>query len=307
MVAKKILITGGGGFVGLHLAEICLKAGHPTYVYGAHLDEAYIHSIVPDAVLIESSILARQDIRLACEGVDVVFHVAGVTSIPQTIEDPLGTHNVNVNGTLEVLEAARIAKVRRIVFTSSAAIYGNSAKTPLSEKLPYAPESPYALQKVIGEQYVQLWHSLFGLETTIIRPFNVYGLRQKGDSQHSGAITRFFESVKLGKPIEISGDGNQMRDFINVRDVASAMYSAAFNPNANGEIFNVGSGVGLSINEVMRTICEILDTPFVPTYVPGRAGDIKESVADISRARDILQWKPTVLFREGIAELAQAK
>lgn len=303
MLRLKTLITGGAGFLGSHLAEASLEAGHETYVYSRHVS-SNVREILTGAQFIESSILVRNDIRDACKDVDVVFHVAGITSIGKTIDDPLGTHEVNVDGTLEVLEAARGADVQRFVFISSAAVYGNDAVSPISEDSPYAPISPYGLQKMIGEQYVQLWHSYFKMGTAIIRPFNVYGPRQRGDSQHSGIITRLVEDLRSARPITIFGDGGQIRDFVHVRDVAEAALLTGFAPEANGQIFNIGSGVGISIIETVRMICNSLDVPFAPLYKPARTGDIRESVANITRARNILGWMPKVSFQDGISELA---
>lgn len=304
MSSIRVLITGGAGFLGSHLAEICLKEGNETLIYGDHLIGSGIEPLLPNARLIESSILDREGIRTACRGVDVVFHVAGITSVRRTMEDPLGTTQVNVNGTLEVLEAARLAEVRRFIFVSSATVYGDTPVTPVSEDVPSVPTSPYGLQKMIAEQYIQLWHSLFHIETTIIRPFNIYGPRQRGDSQHSGVIGRFFDHIRNGTPVVIHGDGQQIRDFVHVRDVADALLRSAHVPEANGKVFNIGSGAKMTVNQVLHDICDALDKPFDPTYESSQSGGILESVADISNARNILHWSPRVSFKEGIAELA---
>jgi UDP-glucose 4-epimerase len=240
-------------------------------------------------------------------GVEVVFHQGAVPSVPRSLAEPLRTHEVNASGTLRVLEAARSAGVRRVVYAASSSAYGDTPELPKVETMPANPRSPYALQKWTGETYCRLYHELYGLETVALRYFNVYGPRQDPASQYAAVVPRFAVSALRGEPALIYGDGGQTRDFTFVEDAVRANLLAADAPRAAGAVVNVAGGRRVSLLELLAAIVELCGGRGVaPRHEPGRAGDVRDSLADLGRARALLGYEPAVPLREGLARTVES-
>ena len=302
MGSMKALITGGAGFIGSHLAERLVKDGWDiTVIDDFSTGRRENLATIPHVRIVERSV--NEGLGDVMDGVDVVFHLAAAVSVPESINDPEGTHHTNVDGLVHVLEAMRASQTRRIVFASSAAVYGSHAPFPTPERAPLAPESPYGLHKVIGEQYLTLYRFLFGFKTTSLRFFNVYGPRQRDDSPYSGVVAKFMECARGGKPLTIFGDGTQTRDFVAVSDVVTALLSAAKRDEVSDTPLNIGSGKAISINELAETVCRTIGVPYKPIYQNARLGDIVHSVADISLAQNILNWSPQTSLVDGLARI----
>jgi UDP-glucose 4-epimerase len=235
--------------------------------------------------------------------VGTVFHEAAIASVPETVGNPLASERVNYRGTLNVLEAARHARVQRVMFACSAAVYGDLPELPKQETMTLKPLSPYAVDKLASELACQMYTCLYGLETVSLRYFNVYGPRQDPSSPYSGVISIFSDLLNHGKQPTIYGDGEQTRDFVYVSDVVEANIRAATSPAAAGKAINIATSSKLSINELLMTICNIKGQPFEPQYQPGRQGDIRHSRADIHAAREYLDWQPVVGFEDGLRKL----
>ena len=298
------LVTGGAGFIGSHICERLLKDGHRVRI----LDNFSTgkHENIPDSnevEVIEGDVGNHDTVRTAMKGVDTVFHEAAIASVPETVGNPLASERVNYRGTLNVLEAARHAAVRRVMFACSAAVYGDLAELPKQESMPVRPLSPYAVDKLASELACQMYTCLYGLETVSLRYFNVYGPRQDPSSPYSGVISIFTDLLNHGKQPTIYGDGEQTRDFIYVSDVVEANIRAATSPTASGKAINIATGSKLSVNELLMAICNIKGQPFEPRYEPARPGDIRHSRADIHAAREYLDWQPRVGFEEGLRQL----
>ncbi|PIR86316.1 hypothetical protein COU13_01620 [Candidatus Kaiserbacteria bacterium CG10_big_fil_rev_8_21_14_0_10_43_70] len=304
MKGKKVIVTGGAGFIGSHLCERLVKEGAEVVVIDdlRSGSKENLESVLSDITFIHSSTLDIKKCEAAFANAEIVFHLAAVASVAESIEDPVFTHTVNVDGLVNVLELARQAKVKKIVFVSSAAVYGSDAPLPITEEEPFSPESPYALHKIIGEEYVSLYHRLFGLEVAILRFFNVYGPRQKPDSHYAGVISIFMDKAKHREPLSIEGSGEQTRDFIYVDDAINAMIRAA-KVDTKKVVVNIGTGKQLSINELADSVNTAVDNTAGTSHIAGRVGSVRDSVADISKAKEILGWQPKISISEGIAEL----
>ena len=299
---RSALVTGGAGFIGGHLVEGLLREGWRVRV----LDD---FSSGRDANLVEAAEsieLVRGDIRdaetvdRAAEGVEVVFHQAAVPSVPRSVAEPLRTNSVNLDGTLRVLESARRAGVRRVVYAASSSAYGNTRVLPKVETMPAMPRSPYALQKYAGETYCRLYTELYGLETVALRYFNVYGPRQDPASEYSAVIPRFLTACLKGEAPLVFGDGEQSRDFVFVEDVVRANLLAADAERASGVSVNVASGRSTTLNALLEAIIELTAASVSPRHDAARPGDVRESVADLSRAKELLGYLPEVELREGL-------
>jgi UDP-glucose 4-epimerase len=229
-----------------------------------------------------------------------VFHEAAVPSVPRSVAEPVRTNDVNVNGTLLVLEQARQAGVRRVVYAASSSAYGDTPTLPKIETMPATPMSPYALQKYAGEVYCRLYATLYGLETVALRYFNIYGPRQNPDSEYAAVIPRFIRACLRGEPPHIYGDGEQTRDFTYVGDAVSANLLAADAPKASGHVMNVGGGARTSLNLLLETVRQILGTKLQAIHEPARAGDVRDSLAALDRARDLIGYVPAVSLRQGL-------
>ena len=253
-----------------------------------------------NVTFIQASILDLHLLEEAFNGADFVFHLAAIPSVPRSIEDPLPTNEVNITGMLNVLMAARDGNVKKVIFTSSSSVYGDTSTLPKVEDMPPNPQSPYALTKLVGEYYCQVFHQIYKLPTICLRYFNVYGPRQNPDSQYAAVIPRFISRVSRGKPPIIYGDGNQTRDFTFIQDAIQANIIAA-ETNATG-IFNVGTGDNTTINRLAEAIIKIMGKNLQPIYQEPRAGDIRDSLADISKARAI-GYEPQYSLEDGLREI----
>jgi nucleoside-diphosphate-sugar epimerase len=297
------LVTGGAGFIGSHLAEELRRRGHnvrvaDSLITGKRSNLDHIAGVeFLEGDLAEPAFAAR-----AVDGMDYVLHQAAIPSVPRSVKDPVASNRANVDGTLNVLVAARDGGVRRVVFAGSSSAYGNTPTLPKREDMPTNPLSPYALQKVIGEQYLQMFTRLYGLETVSIRYFNVFGPRQDPGSPYSGVISVFATALIENRSPKIYGDGEQTRDFTYVANVVDGVLRACEAPDANGEVINVATGGRISLNQLFATIRELVGATAQPTYVEARAGDVRDSQADIEKARRILGYTPIVTFADGLRQ-----
>ncbi|MEM3154431.1 MAG: SDR family oxidoreductase [Candidatus Woesearchaeota archaeon] len=299
----KVLVTGGAGFIGSHLVEALIKKHDVTVLDNLSSGRQSNLSAVKDVIdFIKGDITDDAILKKAMQGQEFVFHLAAIASVPYSVQNPLETHEVNATGTLKVLLAARDAKVKRVVYSSSAAVYGDEPTLPKTENSPLKPQTPYALTKLAGEQYMVIFNKLYGLETVALRYFNVYGPRQDPLSPYSGVITKFVTALKNNRQPVIFGSGMQTRDFIFVSDVVKANLKAMSTANASGRVFNIATGVQISIKEILVHLNEILGTKISPKYAPKQPGDILHSVADISDARKVLHFAPETQFHEGLEQ-----
>ena len=294
------LVTGGAGFIGSHLAEELLRRGERVRVVdnlstGKRSNLAHLS----DVELLQGDLAEADVASAACRGVDYVLHQAAIPSVPRSVADPITSNRANIDATLNVLVAARDAGVRRVVYAGSSSAYGDTPTLPKHEAMPTQPLSPYALQKLVGEQYLQLFTSLYGLETVTIRYFNVFGPRQDPSSPYSGVISLFTSALLEGRRPTICGDGEQTRDFTYVANVVDGVLRAC-RADASGQVVNVATGGRVSINQLCQTLSELIGVNISPEYAPARAGDVLHSQADIRRARQLLGYEPLVSFREGL-------
>jgi UDP-glucose 4-epimerase len=299
------LITGGAGFIGSHIAERLVKGGESVRAYdnlttGKRANLAHLRQ---DVELIEADIRDESRLASAIAGCDVVFHEAAIVSVPYSVEHPEETLDVNLRGTLNVLQAARRTGVKRVVFASSAAVYGEVHAPPLVEAMLPAPIAPYGVEKLGSEHYLATWTKLFGLECVALRYFNVFGPRQDPSSPYSGVISIFADRILRGETPSIFGDGEQFRDFVYVDNVVDANLLAATHPAAPGRVYNVGCGMKTTLNELARMLGRACAREVTPTHGPPRAGDIRESLANIDRARTELGYAPKVDVQEGLRRL----
>ena len=297
--ARVMLVTGGGGFIGSHLVEALLAHGYNVRVLD-NFATGRLERIHRSADLIHGDIRKGAFIAPSFQGVDCVFHTAALPRVPLSIENPLETHMVNVVGTINVLLAARDARVRRVVFSGSSSVYGDQPLLPLREEMQPNPLSPYALQKLVGEQYTRLFHQLYGIETLTLRYFNVFGPGMATEGAYLTVISAFLQARQEGKPLTIYGDGEQTRDFTHVRDVVRANLLAIDSAIADGRPINIGQGRSVSVNWIAGKI----NGPRV--YRSTRAGDVRHTLADHSVADKVLEWRPQVSTEQGIDELIQA-
>lgn len=297
------LVTGGAGFIGGHLAERLVRDGKSVRILDDFSSgrEANLKGWGDRAEIIRGDIRDPATVARALSGVRVVFHFAALPSVPKSVADPMTSHDINVNGTLNVLMAARDARVQRVVFSSSSAVYGDSPELPKREDMKPTPISPYGLHKLVGEQYGELFSRTYGLQTVSLRYFNVYGPRQDPQSEYAAAIPRFITSLIAGRPPTVFGDGEQTRDFTYVANVVDANLAAAkAGPEAVGQTFNVAGGRRISVNELIATINNILGSAIAPVYAPPRPGDVLHSLADVARAKRLLNIEARIELAEGL-------
>ncbi len=295
------LVTGGAGFIGSHLAEELLRRGHTVRVADSLITGKRSNLDHIPAVDFRQGDLADVDFaNSVVQGCDYVLHQAAIPSVPRSVQDPITSNRANVDATLNVLVAARDAGVRRLVFAGSSSAYGNTPTLPKSEDMPSNPLSPYALQKVIGEQYLQMFTRLYGLETVSIRYFNVFGPRQDPTSPYSGVISVFATALLENRPARIYGDGGQTRDFTYVANVVDGVLRACEAPNASGEIINVATGGRISLNELYAEMKKLVGATVEPDYQEVRQGDVRDSQAAIDKAKSILGYAPIVSFEDGL-------
>ena len=295
------LVTGGAGFIGSHLAEELERRGDRVRVVDSLITGHRYNLAHLKTVEFQEGDLADLDVaRRAVEDVDFVLHQAAIPSVPRSVQDPITSNRANVDATLNVLVAARDAGVRRFVFAGSSSAYGDTPTLPKHEDMPVNPLSPYALQKVVGEQYLQLFTTLYGLETVSTRYFNVFGPRQDPSSPYSGVISLFATALLEGRAPIIYGDGQQTRDFTYVANVVDGVLRACTAPGASGQVINVATGGRISILDLATTMAAVLRVSVVPEHISARPGDVRDSQADITRARALLGYEPSVSFEEGL-------
>ena len=302
------LVTGGAGFIGSHLVDGLLAGGWRVRLLDDFSSgrEANVAHLNGSAELLRGDLRDRALLARALAGAEVVFHQGAVPSVPRSVAEPERTNDVNVTGTLGVLEAARAAGVRRVVFASSSSAYGDTPVLPKVETMPPCPLSPYALQKYAGERYCQLYHRLYGLETVALRYFNVYGPRQNPKSEYAAVIPRFATACLAGQAPVVFGDGEQTRDFTFVADAVAANLLAADAPRAAGEVVNVAGGRRVSLNELLGEIRTLTGAQVAPRHEAARAGDVRDSLADLGRARELLGYAPRVDLRAGLARTIES-
>ena len=301
------LVTGGAGFIGSHIVDRLLADGYRVRVldnFSTGKRENLPES--DDLEIMTGDVGSFDDVHKAMKDVELVFHEAAIASVPKTIDDPLGSQQTNYHGTLNVLEAARQQGARRVVFASSAAVYGDLPELPKREDMPLKPLSPYAVDKLASEYACQMYTHLHGLETVCLRYFNVYGPRQDPGSPYSGVISIFADRLKKGEQAVIYGDGEQTRDFVFVSDVVEANIKAATVDKAAGRVINIATGRVVTLNELLKSMCPILNRKFNPGYEKVREGDIRHSSALTGLSRDALDWIATVNLDEGLDRLLRA-
>jgi nucleoside-diphosphate-sugar epimerase len=295
------LVTGGAGFIGSHLAEELLGRGHRVRVVDSLITGKRTNlEHLPGVEFLEGDLADLDVAQRAVHGCEYVLHQAAIPSVPRSVADPITSNRANVDATLNVLVAARDAGVRRLVFAGSSSAYGNTPTLPKHEGMPVGPLSPYALQKVVGEQYLQLFTRLYGLETVSIRYFNVFGPRQDPGSPYSGVISVFATALLDRRAPRIYGNGEQTRAFTYVANVVDGVLRACEAPRASGEIINVATGGRISLNRLFEAMRELVGVDVQPIYEDPRAGDVTDSQADIRKARELLGYEPTVPFEEGL-------
>lgn len=305
---RRALVTGGAGFIGSHLVDGLLEAGWQVRVLDDFSSgrEANLAAARDRIELLREDLSEPSAAERAVEGVEVVFHQGAVPSVPRSVEEPVRTNRVNVDGTLNILEASRRAGVRRVVFAASSSAYGDTEVLPKVETMPADPLSPYALQKYAGEVYCRLYHRLYGLETVALRYFNIFGPRQDPASTYAAVVPRFAVACLRGEAPSIHGDGEQSRDFTFVGDAVRANLLAADAPKAPGHVCNVAGGRRVTLNELLATIQGIVGSRVTPHHGPARAGDVRHSLADVGRARVLLDWEPSVSLEEGLARTVES-
>lgn len=298
----KYLVTGGAGFIGSHLTIGLVEQGRNVRVLD-NLSSGKPENLAPVAGKIEfmqGDLRNPTDCKKACAGIDVIFHEGAVPSVPKSVEDPVTSHEANVNGTFNLLEAARAAGCRRVVYAASSSAYGDTPSLPKREDDRPVPLSPYGVQKLVGELYLRAYYECFGLETISLRYFNVFGPRQDPKSQYAAAIPAFVTAILANQRPTIYGDGEQTRDFTYIDNIVHANCLAADAPKTAGQVVNVACAERISVNRMVAQINSLLGTNVQPIYAPARAGDVKHSLADITLAREVIGFEPQVLFDEGL-------
>ena len=295
------LVTGGAGFIGSHLVEELLRRGERVRVVdnlatGKRANLAHL----PKVDFVEGDLADIEIAQRAVKGVEIVLHQAAIPSVPRSVEDPVTSNRANVDASLNLLVAARDAGVRRVVYAGSSAAYGDTPILPKVETMSTAPLSPYALQKLVAEDYCRMFTLLYSLETVTTRYFNVFGPRQDPSSPYSGVISLFVSALCAGRAPTIHGDGEQTRDFTYVANVVDGVLRASSAPDVSGEVINVATGGRISLNQLFRTIRDLVGASVEPVYAAPRRGDVRDSWADVAKAQRLLGYVPTVTFDEGL-------
>jgi UDP-glucose 4-epimerase len=304
----KVLVTGGGGFIGSNLARALVDRGDDVCILDNFStgNRANLAELTGNVEVVEGELRSYERVHAATRGVEVVFHQGALPSVPRSVQDPLTTSAVNVEGTLNVLLAARDEGVRRIVFASSSSVYGNSGELPRVETANPDPISPYGVSKLAAERYCVSFSRVYELETVALRYFNVFGPNQDPTSQYSAVIPRFVTAIAGGRPVPIYGDGDQRRDFTYVDNVIEANLLAAEAERANGAVLNIATGRSTSVNQLAEVIGRLLDRLVEREEHPPRPGDVRDSWADIDRAQKVLGWEPRVSLEAGLRLAADA-
>jgi nucleoside-diphosphate-sugar epimerase len=295
------LVTGGAGFIGSHLAEELLRRGHRVRVVDSLITGKRGNlAAIPAAEFIEGDLAELDVAAKAAAGMDYVLHQAAIPSVPRSVNDPAASNRANITATLNVLVAARDAGVKRLVYAGSSSAYGDTPTLPKREGMPTNPLSPYALQKLVGEQYCQMFTRLYGFPTVTTRYFNVFGPRQDPGSPYSGVISLFATALLEGRTPTIYGDGEQTRDFTYIANVVDGVLRACEAPNVAGEVFNIATGHRISLNELLGVLNGLVKVDVRPSYKEARVGDVRDSLADISKAKALLGYEPTVSLVDGL-------
>ena len=295
------LVTGGAGFIGSHLCEELVRRGErvrvvDSLITGKRQNLAHL----PQVEFLEGDLADIDVARRAAHGIEYVLHQAAIPSVPRSVDDPLTSNRANIDASVNILVAARDANVKRLVYAGSSSAYGNSEVLPKVETMPAAPLSPYALQKLVAEQYCQMFTTLYGFETVTIRYFNVFGPRQDPSSPYSGVISLFISALCDGRRPTIYGDGEQTRDFTYVTNVVDGVLRACHAPGASGEVINVATAGRISLNQLFAIVKREVGSSLEPNYSNPRAGDVRHSQADISKAQRLLGYTPIVSFEDGL-------
>ena len=298
----KYLVTGGAGFIGSNIVEALARRGDSVVVLDnlSTGKRENLESFADRVTLVEGSITDLPSVRNAMRDVDYVLHEAALASVQRSVDDPLTSNDVNVKGTLNVLVAARDAGVKRVVYAASSSAYGDTEELPKREDMPSNPQSPYALQKWVGEHYCRVFSDLYGLDTVALRYFNVFGPRQDPSSHYAAVIPIFVTRLLAKTPPTIYGDGEQSRDFTFIDNVVSANLKACEGGPKGGAVVNVACGARFTLNELYRHLGNLIGSDVEPVYEEPRAGDVRHSMADVSRARALLSWQPEVEFHDGL-------
>lgn len=299
---SKFMVTGGAGFIGGHICELLVSEGHEVVVFDnfstGSMDN--LASLTGKIEIVNGDIRDVSALNDAMHGIDFVMHHAAEISMTRSVEDPAWANAVNVDGTLNVLIAARDAGVKRLAMASSSAIYGDTGTRPQREDFLPNPLSPYGATKLCGEHYLSVFHQIYGLETVRLRYFNVFGPRQNPASQYAAVIPKFIDRIMQGRELHIFGDGKQTRDFVYVENVARANYLACTAPKAAGEVFNIASEQSIDLNGLAAQLTALAGREVEVVYDPPIVGDIRHSASDISKARELLGYAPLVTFEEGL-------
>ncbi|HZP40179.1 MAG TPA: SDR family oxidoreductase [Candidatus Binatia bacterium] len=305
-MSKLYLVTGGAGFIGSNIADALARRGDRVRVLD-DFSTGYRENLtaIPDVEIIEGDLRDSATVTRAVAGVDGVFHEAALRSVPRSVDDPMSSNEVNVTGTLNLLMACRAAKVRRVVYASSSSVYGDDPTLPKVETLPTRPISPYAVSKLAAEHYCVTFAKLYGLETVSLRYFNVFGPRQNPESKYSAVIPRFLDLAMRGEPLEVHGDGEQSRDFTYIDNVVQGNLLAMDAPGVSGEVFNVACNTRHSLLAIAQAIGEFLGKEPVRRHVAPRPGDVRHTLADISKAERLLGYRPTVDFATGMRKTCE--
>jgi nucleoside-diphosphate-sugar epimerase len=306
-MSERILVTGGAGFIGSHIARRLLaegkrvrviddlSTGNKDRIEDLRASIEFVHGDLADPLVSDDAV----------RGVEYVIHQAAVPSVQRSIQDTVGTNRANVTATVNVLESCRKHKIRRFIYAASSSAYGDTAVLPKREDMLPTPLSPYALQKLVGEQYCKLYNSLFGLETVSLRYFNVFGPAQDPHSEYSAVIPTFVACLLAGQPLRVYGDGEQSRDFTYVENVVQANVLALQAVNAAGKVFNVGCGTRITLNRLIHLLEDILNVKAAVDYLAPRPGDVRHSLADINMARRVLGYVPVVMVKEGLVRTVE--
>ena len=307
-MSRSVLVTGGAGFIGSNLVRALLERGDDVRVLDnfATGNRANLIGLENDVAMVEGELRSYERVHNAVRGVEIVFHQGALPSVPRSIQDPLTTSAVTIEGTLNVLLAARDEHVRRVVYASSSSVYGSSGTLPRIETQQPDPISPYAVAKLAAERYCVSFHRVYGLETVSLRYFNVFGPRQDPKSQYAAVVPRFLTAIEAGEPVTIHGDGNQSRDFTYVANVIEANVLAGQVDGADGAVLNVATGRRASVNELADAIGAAVGKPVEREFLPFRTGDVKDSWADVSEARRVLGYEPAIGLEEGVRLTAEA-